>query len=160
MPIENNLANHGKRFSSFVIDLLPIQIIVFLIFYFFIDYNTLLVHYFPQETTATPRMHFLKEKNMIGYISFILWILYCTIMECSKYQGTFGKTAMNIKVVDSTGNRLSFSKSLQRNLSKIISNLCIGFGFVWILFDKQNQGWHDKLNNTFVVNKYSKFKNI
>jgi uncharacterized RDD family membrane protein YckC len=154
MLLENNLADHGKRFSSFIIDLLTIQIIVFILFYFFFDNDHTLSRFINQEVPTTPRIQFLKERNIIRYISFIIWMLYCIVMESSKFQGTYGKIIMNIKVVDHNGNRLSFTKSLIRNLSKIISYLCLGFGFFWILFDKKNQGWHDKISATFVVNKY------
>ena len=68
-------------------------------------------------------------------------------------QGTFGKKAMGIKVVDKNGERLTPGKSTARNLSKLISFVIIFLGFIWILFDKKKQGWHDKLNKTFVVDE-------
>jgi uncharacterized RDD family membrane protein YckC len=60
---------------------------------------------------------------------------------------------MGIKVVDENGDRMTLSKSVGRNLSKVLSYFVIFLGFIWILFDKKKQGWHDKINKTFVVNK-------
>jgi uncharacterized RDD family membrane protein YckC len=27
----------------------------------------------------------------------------------------------------------------------------LGLGFLWVIFDKRNQAWHDKMANTLVV---------
>lgn len=153
MNIEKNLAERGKRFGAYLIDIIPIILMVFIIFYLFLDFDKTLTNYLNRGNEIEPRIQFLKERNWIRETSFIIWILYCIIMESSKYQGTFGKHIMGIKVIDENGNRLSFSKSIARNISKIVSYLIIALGFLWILFDKKKQGWHDKLSKTFVVNK-------
>ena len=82
-------------------------------------------------------------------------MLYCMVMESSERQGTFGKSAMGIKVVDENGNRLTLLKAIGRNCSKIISYLVVFLGFLWILFDKKKQGWHDKICKTMVVEENS-----
>jgi uncharacterized RDD family membrane protein YckC len=158
MNIENNLAERGKRFGAYLIDIIPIILMVFIIFYLFLDFDKTLTNYLNRGSEIEPRIQFLKERNWIRETSFIIWILYCIIMESSKYQGTFGKHIMGIKVIDENGTRLSFSKSIARNISKIVSYLILALGFLWILFDKKKQGWHDKLSKTFVVNK--EFQNI
>jgi len=35
----------------------------------------------------------------------------------------------------------------------IISGMIFSLGFLWILFDRDNQGWHDKLVSTYVVDQ-------
>ncbi len=60
---------------------------------------------------------------------------------------------MGIKVVDENGDKITLGKSLGRNTSKILSYSVISLGFIWILFDKKKQGWHDKINRTYVVNE-------
>ena len=85
---------------------------------------------------------FLKE-------TFI--IIYYALMESSKYQATLGKIVMGIKVVNKDGQRLDFSKALLRNLSKILSALIMGIGYIMIIFDDRKQGLHDKIADTFVV---------
>ena len=74
-------------------------------------------------------------------------------MEGSYRQGTFGKSIMGIKVVDENGNRLTLKKSISRNVCKLLSYGVLLLVFIWILFDDKKQGWHDKINKTFVVNK-------
>jgi uncharacterized RDD family membrane protein YckC len=72
-------------------------------------------------------------------------------MESSKKQGSFGKSLLNIKVCDMRGLRISFGKSLLRNVLKITGVLSLGLGFVMGFFDKKQQCWHDKLAGTLVV---------
>lgn len=80
-----------------------------------------------------------------------LIILYYAFMESSKFQATLGKMVMGIRVVSNTGQKIDFSKALLRNLSKILSALILGIGYIMIVFDSRKQGLHDKIADTFVV---------
>ncbi len=86
-----------------------------------------------------------------NFIKEAIIIIYYALMESSKYQATFGKIVMGIKVVNNTGQRLDFAKAALRNISKILSGLILGLGYVMIVFDDRKQGLHDKLADTFVV---------
>lgn len=97
-----------------------------------------------------------KEKRIIivtvgfGLISLTKFI-YDIIADCSKMQGTIGKKLMDIKVTDDYGVRLTFASSLVRNLSKIISNATLGFGYIYCFFNKKNQCLHDVIAGTLVT---------
>lgn len=80
-----------------------------------------------------------------------LIILYYAFMESSKYQATLGKMVLGLRVVGHTGQKIDFSKALLRNLSKILSALILGIGYIMIIFDSRKQGLHDKIADTFVV---------
>jgi len=160
MEIQQKLADRGKRLGAFLIDMIPIILIVFGVFYLFLGFDATLTEYLNRGTDVEPRIKFLRERNWIREISFIIWVIYCIVMEFSERQGTFGKSAMGIKVVDESGNRMTLSKSIGRNTSKILSYLVVSLGFLWILFDKKKQGWHDKINKTFVVNKNFEIKPV
>jgi uncharacterized RDD family membrane protein YckC len=151
MEIEKKIADRGKRFLAYLIDVLPITLLVFGVFYLFLGFDETLDKYLNRGTEIEPRIKFMEQRNWIRDISLLIWIIYCIIFEASPKQGTIGKSLMEIKVVDNSGNRLTLYKSLARNLSKILSYSIIALGFIWILFDKKRQGWHDKLNNTYVV---------
>ena len=157
MEIEKKLADRGKRFLAYLIDVLPITVLVFGVFYLFLGFDETLDKYLNRGTDIEPRSKFMEQRNWIRDISLLIWIIYCIIFEASPKQGTIGKSLMEIKVVDNAGNRLTLYKSFARNLSKILSYSIIALGFIWILFDKKRQGWHDKLNNTYVVS--SDYKN-
>jgi uncharacterized RDD family membrane protein YckC len=55
-------------------------------------------------------------------------------------------------VVQESGIPAGFGRMLVREwIGKWISGIVFGLGYIWILLDKANQGWHDKLVSTFVV---------
>jgi len=65
---------------------------------------------------------------------------------------TPGKNALGLRVVKESGIAAGFGAMLCREwIGKALSSLVFGLGFLWILFDKDRQGWHDKLGTTYVV---------
>ncbi len=65
---------------------------------------------------------------------------------------TVGKMAVGIKVVDAQGNRPGLaSAALREILGKLVSAIVFFLGFLWITWDRQKQGWHDKIAATYVV---------
>ena len=97
----------------------------------------------------------------VGLIIFILaalaaQFLYKPLMEASEYQGTIGKIALSMKVVDKNGQRITVAKSFIRTIVYLIEH-AIPFGslaFLIIAFTDENQGLHDMAAETYVVSKY------
>ncbi|WP_420321731.1 RDD family protein [Flagellimonas sp.] len=83
----------------------------------------------------------------------ILGILYRSLFECSKLQGTPGKAIIGIKVVGSDFKKISFAKALLRNFVKILSSLVIYIGYLVALGNEKCVTWHDSAANTFVIKK-------
>ncbi|MDH5753489.1 MAG: RDD family protein [Deltaproteobacteria bacterium] len=102
-----------------------------------------------QEETAAV----VLQIRLFGYASLLLALVYHVVMESSKKQGTLGKMAMGIKVVDADGNRITLGSSLLRNLVKILSGLIFFIGFLLVLFMPNRQSLHDKVAGTFVVSR-------
>ncbi len=144
---------------AYIIDILPIILIVLGISYYFLGFDKIWLEYIDRGDNIEPRIEFLRRRNMIRETSFLLWVVYSMFMEASNKQGSFGKHLMGIKVVDEFGNKLSVKKSILRNLSKILSYLAVFVGFLWIIFDKKKQAWHDKINKTYVVLTEENFEN-
>ena len=97
--------------------------------------------------------------GMFGYrsaflppiFSFPVFWLYYWLFTGIKGQ-TPGKMVLRIKVVDARGNRPGLGVAAMREiLGKTLSALALYIGFLWIAWDKQKQGWHDKIANTYVV---------
>lgn len=87
----------------------------------------------------------------LAVLSTIIWVLYGTLMEASKYQATLGKIALGLIVTDINGGKLDFSKSLVRNLAKILSNFIFLIGYIMAAFTEKKQGLHDIIAGTVVV---------
>lgn len=66
---------------------------------------------------------------------------------------TLGKYILDMKVIDRlTGADLTFVRMLLREtIGKTASALFLMIGFIWIIIDNENAGWHDKLFHSQVV---------
>ena len=86
------------------------------------------------------------------FFSYLLKCFYFTYFH--SYNGqTVGKLICGIRVVCLKGNNFSIFRSLVRFFGYYLSLYCLGLGFLWVLIDKNNQGWHDKLVGSIVVLK-------
>ena len=64
---------------------------------------------------------------------------------------TIGKKVMNIKIVKEDGSDLAVGDAALRLVGYFVSSIVIYLGFLWIIIDDNNQGWHDKIAKTKVV---------
>jgi uncharacterized RDD family membrane protein YckC len=64
---------------------------------------------------------------------------------------TPGKSVMKIKIVSTDGSAMTMGKAVMRLIGYVVSGLIFYLGFIWILFDANKQGWHDKIAGTYVV---------
>jgi len=78
-------------------------------------------------------------------------LLYWPLLECSARQATFGKQLLGIQVTDMEGGRLSFVRSLLRNLAKIVSSIPLCIGFLLAGFTVRKQALHDMIVSCLVV---------
>lgn len=65
---------------------------------------------------------------------------------------TLGLRSWKMRLVDRHDNRaVDWRQALLRYLAAVLSWLCLGMGFVWILIDKKNLAWHDYLSGTRLI---------
>jgi uncharacterized RDD family membrane protein YckC len=64
---------------------------------------------------------------------------------------TLGMAAWRIRVQRDDGHLLSWRDSVVRLGAALLSWLPAGLGFLWVLFDRENRAWHDRLSHTRVV---------
>jgi uncharacterized RDD family membrane protein YckC len=84
----------------------------------------------------------------ITLVFFIYYIYFFT-----KYGASPGKIFFDLRVVDDKSNgSLTKRQSFLRALGYLISGAPLYLGFVWILFDRKGQGWHDKIAGTRLTN--------
>ena len=75
-----------------------------------------------------------------------------TIWFWIKFQATPGKMATQLRLVDEkTGLSISTGQAVGRYFATILSMVIFGLGYLWIVFDRRNQSWHDKLAGTVVI---------
>jgi uncharacterized RDD family membrane protein YckC len=64
---------------------------------------------------------------------------------------TLGMKALSIQVVKTDGTALSVTGAIIRYVGLILAFLCLLIGIIWVAFDANKQGWHDKIAGTYVV---------
>lgn len=82
-------------------------------------------------------------------LGYIVWSLVLFVNGSSP-----GKALLGMYVVRENGRNAGFFIMLIREwLGKPLSGMLFSLGFLWILLDRDRQGWHDKLVSTYVVVK-------
>ena len=81
--------------------------------------------------------------------------VYWAVSLCFWTRGqTLGKAILGMRVYKVTGEPAGFGTMLLREVvGKLISGLVIYLGFLWIIWDRERQGWHDKIAGTVVLRK-------
>lgn len=137
-------AGFWRRLAAFLIDSLLFSILSLLLFY--ILYGE----------ASFQRVDQVNEQ--IGYYSLgqvlINWLLpfLLTIFFWVRFQGTPGKLLMNCRIVNACSKSgPTIGQAVLRYLAYFVSALPLGLGFLWIIWDRRKQGFHDKIAGTVVV---------
>jgi uncharacterized RDD family membrane protein YckC len=86
------------------------------------------------------------------FLGLAVTIGYFIYFEGGPSGQTLGKKALNIRVVDyATGGPLGYGKAFLRYIGRIASQVVCYLGYLWMIWDKEKQTWHDKIAGTVVV---------
>jgi len=138
-----------KRASAGFIDVIIIS------FFYFIPLSV--VDAIIKSQAVGDSGHLNSESNISEFLVIFGPFVYYSIMESSRYQATFGKRILGLRVVDSEGKRISFLRSAGRSLGKFISITSFFIGFIMIGFTKRKQGLHDMIVDCLVVSDMAPF---
>ena len=124
-----DLASPIKRLYAFILDVGIIVMIIFMV--------------------APISKGFMFSSNST-FLDLIFILSYFVIPTAIKGK-TLGKWITGIKVVD-LERYLPGPKAIPREIAgRFVSLIVIGIGVLWIIFDKKNQSWHDKIAGTIVI---------
>jgi uncharacterized RDD family membrane protein YckC len=85
-------------------------------------------------------------------LSILAGLLYYGYFEGGPSGQTIGKRLLSIRVIRfDTGQPLGWGTAILRNLASYLSGLAFALGYLWMLWDREKQTWHDKLTTTVVV---------
>ncbi len=85
-----------------------------------------------------------------GPLGFLIALAYFTGMWAWKGT-TIGGIVLGLKVVRLDGQPVTFAVALVRALAGAFSMVVLFLGFLWIAWDSEKQGWHDKIAGTVVL---------
>ena len=94
----------------------------------------------------------LALKTTGYFIGIAIGLAYFIYFEGSPSGQTLGKRVLGIRVIDyATGGPLGYGKAFLRYIGRIVSGAVCVLGYLWMLWDKEKQTWHDKIAGTVVV---------
>jgi uncharacterized RDD family membrane protein YckC len=86
----------------------------------------------------------------VGPLAPVVALAYFAGMWAWK-QTTIGGIVLGLKVARADGGPMTFVVALVRGLAAGFSIFVLFLGFLWIAWDKEKQGWHDKIAGTVVL---------
>lgn len=117
------------------------------------------------ETLAYPKAGFWHRMGaafldlvLVGIVSapagapwpFVVMLAYFSAMWAWKGT-TIGGIVLGLKVVRLDHQPISFPVAIVRALAAAFSTVVFFLGFLWIAWDEDKQGWHDKIAGTVVL---------
>ena len=143
-------AGFWRRFVAYLIDYALLTIVIYILA--MILGMTAGIGSMAAETDETG---ILALTSVFGGFFLMLFILlpwlYYSLLESSAKQGTLGKMALGLRVVDYEGRRISFGRATGRYFAKIISGLILSIGYIMAGFTAKKQALHDMMASTLVV---------
>jgi uncharacterized RDD family membrane protein YckC len=85
-------------------------------------------------------------------LSLFVSAAYFTVLEGSPSGQTLGKKLCRIRVIDlRVGGPIGPRRAFIRWIGRFVSGIVFGLGYLWMLWDKEKQTWHDKMAGSIVV---------
>lgn len=122
--------NFGKRFCAYVFDMFLLTVVFFILGK-------------AAEDIMSP---FTR-----AVVFYAATILYFAIQESGEMQATLGKRVLGLVVCSKDGERISFTRAVVRNVARLVNIPLLCLGYVTILFTKNEQGLHDFIAGTVVL---------
>lgn len=93
----------------------------------------------------------LSRMGAAGFaLSFVCSVVYTWYFLTRHAGQTLGKRVMHIRVIRKDGEPIDDATAIVRAVTYHISWMIV-IGILWATWDKEHQGWHDKLAGTVVV---------
>ena len=147
------LADGGKRFIAFLIDVILLTVVIMILFGILGTVGFIGASAAETSDTSGMMAAMMGAGLLMQVLSVALQVGYFTYMESSERQATIGKSAMGLIVADENGNRLDTQKALIRNISRLVSGFICLIGYLMAFFTEKKQTLHDIIAKTNVYTK-------
>jgi uncharacterized RDD family membrane protein YckC len=147
------LADGGKRFIAFLIDVIILTVVIMVLFGILGTIGFMGASSVETSDSAGMVAAIMGAGLLMQVLSLALQIGYFTYFESSERQGTIGKNAMGLIVADENGNRLDVQKALIRNIMRLVSGFICLIGYLMAFFTEKKQTLHDIVAKTNVYTK-------
>lgn len=95
----------------------------------------------------------LGNTSAANAITTVIGIVYFVVLEGGPTGQTLGKRALGIRVFDFRGGDgpIGYPRALIREIVRYVSGIVLFLGYLWMLWDREKQTWHDKAAGSVVV---------
>ena len=93
------------------------------------------------------------DDTAVSGLTALVALVYYSYFEGARGQ-TPGKRVLGIRVVDAgaaDGRPIGYGRAAIRHLMSYVSGFALLIGYLWMLWDREKQTWHDKVSNAYVV---------
>ncbi|HYQ25402.1 RDD family protein [Stenotrophomonas sp.] len=90
-----------------------------------------------------------------GLVGLLIGMGYYGWFHASRGGATPGKMAVGIKVVRSTGERITLGRSIGRYFATLLSSILLCIGYLMAAFTDRKQALHDMICDTVVVDRWA-----
>jgi len=146
---QNSYAGFGRRFLAYWVDfiiLFPVELVVQQM----MGVNPFAIF----QAQSLEQLQQIRQSSAGGLptvVSLALALAFFLIMWVNFDGATPGKKLMAIKIVKADGSKVSYPVAFIRYIGYLLSAFVFMLGYLWIIWDKKKQGWHDKIAGTVVV---------
>ncbi len=132
-------ASFGLRATAILLD----YILTLLVFVLFIFLTLIFRNLLPKIANLI---------SIVGYVATVGFILWNRIFLCVKEGQSIGQRLVGIKIILNDGSAPGYRTIALRHLIGYpLSLFCAGLGFLWMIIEPKQRGWHDKLAGTLVI---------
>ena len=141
-PAELPKGGFGVRAAAFLLDGVIVSLTQYVLVSALLRLTGLGDAYPSPDPLAEIISHLFGLTLMVAYYVFFIG-----------YSGqTVGKMALRLKVIRTDGTPVGYGRAFLREIvGKFLSGLLLGIGYLMVLFDRQKQGLHDKIADTYVI---------
>lgn len=103
---------------------------------------------FPKAASGIQSNTGAMVAQLVGTLFALIYYVYFIYKEGA----TPGKKMMKIRVIREDGQPITVVTAILREVvGKFVSGIVIFLGYLWVLWDKKKQAWHDMIAGTVVV---------
>jgi uncharacterized RDD family membrane protein YckC len=152
--MSDDYAGFWLRVVAFIIDSIVLSVLYLLVIIPLYDFLHPPAVFDPDSAMQGPTLfQQVLTPDVSQLVLILVGIMYYAIMEASRHQASLGKLALELKVTDADGRRLSLSKSVLRNASKLLSASLLLLGYLAAAFTRRKQALHDLIAGAIVLKR-------
>lgn len=104
------------------------------------------------------RSYDFDPELVMSILVILLGLVYFVYYWVKKDGQTLGNKLLAIRVVREDKGQITIGTGLVRYTGYYVSSVILYLGFLWVLWDKKKQAWHDKIAKTLVIKTEAKPK--